>query len=102
MEGYNYIHGTVNHSEFFKDPLTGIDTNAMEGMWAVMKKNIAPSLRATADGIQQYLYEWMWRRHYSGRLWAGILESLSMVQYNNAGEHVFAEGTLRPLLFLLF
>lgn len=28
-----YIHRTVNHSKFFKDPVTGVHTNCIEAIW---------------------------------------------------------------------
>ena len=31
--GYDYNHSTVNHSEHFKDPLTGTHTNTIEGRY---------------------------------------------------------------------
>jgi transposase-like protein len=41
--GYNslssegYIHQTVNHSLFFKDPITGVNTNRIESSWRASK-----------------------------------------------------------------
>ena len=28
-----YKHETVNHSKFFKDPISGVHTNTIEGNW---------------------------------------------------------------------
>ena len=33
MEGCEYVHDTVNHSKSFKDPITEVSTNAVEGRW---------------------------------------------------------------------
>jgi hypothetical protein len=30
LEGYE--HNTVNHSKYFKDPITGVHTNTIEGI----------------------------------------------------------------------
>ena len=34
-------HCTVNHSKYFKDPVTGIHTNTIEGTWAGLKCKIS-------------------------------------------------------------
>lgn len=35
-----YKHGTVNHSEHFKDPITKVHTNNIESLWNAVKQSI--------------------------------------------------------------
>jgi ISXO2-like transposase domain len=50
-KAYNHIkeyfseHKTVNHSKFFKDPLTSVHTNTIEGNWSVIKERIHKTKR---------------------------------------------------------
>ncbi|GBN17481.1 hypothetical protein AVEN_112070-1 [Araneus ventricosus] len=32
-----YVHHTINHSKNFKDPITGVHTNGIEGTWGAIK-----------------------------------------------------------------
>jgi len=57
-------HFTVNHSENFKDPITGVHTNTIEGTWNGIKMKIAPRNR-TKTNITAGLLEFVWRRIYS-------------------------------------
>jgi len=66
------LHGTVNHSEHFKDPVTGVCTNSIEGTWAAMKW-VIPKRKRTLDMIEPYLFEYMWRANHSEDLWARFL-----------------------------
>lgn len=56
-----YIHKTVNHSKYFKDPKTGVHTNTIEGTWNGIKLGLSPRNR-TEKGMMQHLLEYQWRK----------------------------------------
>jgi transposase-like protein len=79
-KGYNdlnkigYKHKTVNHKKHFKDPITGIHTNTIEGTWNGLKQSIIPRDRNKKD-IVLYLREYQWRkknREYN--IWKNFLK----------------------------
>jgi transposase-like protein len=82
-KGYNfldessaYTHRTVNHSRGFKDPVSGIHTNSIEGTWASIKAMIPKrcrSNRALGDRLDVVI----WRRQNESRLWCALLEALT-------------------------
>lgn len=79
-ERLGYEHHTVNHSLWFKDPNTGIDTNTVEGTNSALKRFI-PVRNRTESSIPSFLFEFIWRRKYSGSLWASFIEALNDVAY---------------------
>ena len=34
----NFTHKTVNHSMFYVDPVSGENTNSVEGFWSILKR----------------------------------------------------------------
>jgi hypothetical protein len=66
-KGYNnlnkigYKHMTVNHSKYFKDPITNVHTNHIEGTWSALKQSIIPRNRTKKD-ILLHLKEYQWRK----------------------------------------
>lgn len=88
-KGYNcitkefdvYAHQTVNHSKTFKDPDTGTHTNTIEGTWNGLKMSIKPRNR-TKNGINDHLFEFIWRRTNRDKLWNAFLHALSIVYYD--------------------
>ncbi|CAB9530039.1 ankyrin repeat protein [Seminavis robusta] len=66
----------VNHSENYKDPVTGACTNTIEGTWNGVKKRV-PARKRTEEGVKPCLFEFMWRRMNQGRLWRALLEALA-------------------------
>ena len=66
-KGYNnlrnigYKHKTVNHKKYFKDPITKVHTNTIEGTWNGLKQSIIPRNRNKKD-IILHLKEFQWRR----------------------------------------
>lgn len=76
IQEQNYDHVAVNHSLHYVDPVTGLHTNTMEGMWNGMKKKIPRQGFKNDKMLQEYLGEQMWRRANKGRLWEAAMEAL--------------------------
>ena len=72
----DYTHMTVNHSQHFKDPETGVHTNTIEGTWAAIKAKIAKRYRCES-GIQNHLGVFIWRRQNCENLWKAIITALT-------------------------
>lgn len=63
LEDEGFKHFRVNHSVSFKDPETGVHTNAIEGTWSAIKRKL--SSRTVTDQFDFYLAEYVWRRVHS-------------------------------------
>lgn len=68
-----FQHLTVNHSQCFKNPLTGVHTNTIEGTWNGFKICIRPRNRVR-DGIETQIAEFQWRRLHKDNRWDALLE----------------------------
>jgi transposase-like protein len=79
--GQSFEHRTVNHSENYKDPETGVHTNGIEGTWNGLKMLIKPRNRVK-EGIERHLTEFIWRRQNQNRLWEAFIEALASVYYH--------------------
>jgi transposase-like protein len=75
-------HFTVNHSVEFKNSITGVHTNTIEGYWNGIKLCLAPRNR-TKDAIGPHLHEHIWRRKNRGCEWSGLLEAFRVVSFEN-------------------
>lgn len=78
---FNIEHHTVNHSLWFKDPETGINTNTVEGTNFAIKRSI-PQRNRTATSIPEHLLEFIWRRTHRETLWDSFLSCLREVAYS--------------------
>jgi ISXO2-like transposase domain len=74
-------HYTVNHSENFVDPITGVHTNSIEGNWAGLKRRIPVRCRVRSS-ISEHLLENIWRRNHENSLWDSFLLALKDVSYD--------------------
>lgn len=74
------IHQTVNHSVCFADPITGVNTNTVEGTNNALKIQIRPRNR-TAQ-VDEHLSEFIWRRKNSDHLWEAFIEALRDIHYD--------------------
>jgi hypothetical protein len=75
-----FIHRTVNHSKHFKDPISGVNTNTVEGTNSGLKMHIRP--RNRTQGVDSYLTEIIWRRKNADRLWEAFISALRDVHYD--------------------
>jgi transposase-like protein len=73
-------HQVVNHSRNFVDPVTGVHTNTIEGMWNGFKIAI-PIRNRTAGFLDECLAEVIWRRNNKDNLWDGFLACLKDTAY---------------------
>jgi transposase-like protein len=76
--GFN--HMTVNHSITFKDPITGANTNTIEGTNGALKIMIRPRNR-TKD-VDGHLAEFVWRRKHENALWKAFISALREIHYD--------------------
>ena len=60
-EGFQHL--TVNRSLNFVDADTGAHTQNIENTWWVAKRNL-PQTGRSRDMFENYLLEFLWRRHY--------------------------------------
>jgi transposase-like protein len=74
-------HQTVNHSKWFKDPTTGVNTNTVEGTNYAIKKSVQPRNRTKKD-LPLLLDEFVWRRKNSLTLWESFINALKEVSYD--------------------
>lgn len=85
-KGYNgldngpYEHATVNHSLHFKDPITGVHTNTIEGTWNGLKMQIKPRNRVKGS-IDEHLWEFIWRKINKDTLWDSFIHALKIAYY---------------------
>ena len=73
-------HVTVDHSKNFKDAITGAHTNHAEAMWYALKRKI-PNNERNPDKIDNYIFEFMWRRQNKNNVWEAFLKCLVDVSY---------------------
>lgn len=71
---------TVNHSQTFKDPITGVHTNIVEGTNFALKRFI-PARNRTAKDLGDRLVSFIWRRQRESNLWNFLLKAFASVLY---------------------
>jgi hypothetical protein len=70
-----YVHKSVNHSLWFKDPVSGVHTNNVEAYWCSIKKRFK-MLNGTSRALTaSYLDEHMYRERY-GRTYSDMFNSI--------------------------
>jgi len=80
LDDFGMEHQTVNHTDHFVDPVTGVHTNTIEGTWNGMKMNTRRQ-HYNREFIDGALMEFIWRRRYAGDLWNRLLHAMRHVMY---------------------
>ena len=57
-------HQTVNHSQYFRDPETGVHTNAIEGLWGQLKLFQQRKRGISRYVLPGYVDEFWWQEPY--------------------------------------
>ena len=85
--GYSFLrhideveHLTVNHSQTFRDPVTGVHTNTVEGTNFALKRWI-PVRNRTENDLGPRLFSFIWNRQHDNSLWMPLLGAMSRVPY---------------------
>jgi len=86
LADFGMEHQTVNHTEHFVDPVTGVHTNTIEGTWNGMKMHICRQ-HFNREFIDGALMEFIWRRRYAGDLWNRLLHAMQHVIYDADAEN---------------
>ena len=78
IERLGYTLYTVNHSENFVCPHSGVHTNNIEGMWAKAKRKFRHMSGTSEDNFGGYLEEFVWLKRYKNmrfqRIFTHIVE----------------------------
>lgn len=83
IEGFNFKHYTVNHTENFVDPETGAHTQRIESTWNSLKRTNKLHCGTSREMMDSYLCEFIWRRRHSGKdYFAEILKNIANFQKN--------------------
>lgn len=64
LTSLGYQHGTVNHSEHFVDPVTGVCTNSIEGYWSRIKRKVKHVSGSVGNMKWSHVDEAMYREAY--------------------------------------
>ena len=63
VQRYGRFHWNVNHTRTFVDPITGVHTQDIEGLWARVKRSFHSHIGIAPGLLQQYLDEWVFKNN---------------------------------------
>ena len=64
LSSYGWIHQTVNHSQHFVDPVTGVGTQEFESFWNQMKRKLRHFMCSQGDLQYDQVIEYMYRFNF--------------------------------------
>ena len=61
LKNYGFNYSFVNHSVNYVDPITGVNTNKIEGNWSALKLFLRQHNVKNRDWVESYVHEWCFR-----------------------------------------
>lgn len=80
LESLGFTHFTVNHSRFFVDPITGINTQLIENTWSIYKRKFRARGINYSCKINEYFLEFMLKLKYGNRVFTVIMENIYLIE----------------------
>ena len=84
LRGFGYTHLTVNHQQYFIDPVTGAHTQTVERLWRSLKKRKKVYEGLPEKSIKGHVEEFVWRQNNEvtkTNAFRKTLEMLQMVEF---------------------
>ena len=84
LDALGYIHWNVNHEDGFVNPLSGMHTNTVEGMWALLRGYLRKYRGIRLEQLQSFLDEFAFRRNMSLHrrgLWSNLMLTIGVKQH---------------------
>jgi transposase-like protein len=75
-----FSHQSVNHRVNFKDPVTQVHTNTVEGTNSAIKAKISKRYR-TKGALTPHLHTFIWKRLHENGLWGALIDALKKPNY---------------------
>ncbi len=75
-------HEVVNHSIEFKDSVSGVHTNTIEGTWSGVKDGLKKRKRG-AQFVNDELWRFIWERQNKGNRWQMLLLAIKCTFYED-------------------
>ena len=76
----NYTHLMVNHSVEYVNSENGCCTNAIEGTWNGVKRNI-PVRNYNSKDLDSHLLYFIWQRQNEGHIWLALLTAIKETHF---------------------
>lgn len=64
LSNLGFVHKTVNHSNNFVDPVTGVCTNHIEGYWSNLKQYLRRLGVMSSPFLEEYIDQYLWEQCY--------------------------------------
>ena len=88
-----YLHESVNHSKYFKDPATGVHTNFIEERWSKLRRKFKAMIGTLRDFVPSYIDEFLWRESYGGKFSSDYTKTFKALLSDIANQYKFPQET---------
>ena len=79
-----FTYNGVNHTHEYKNSITGVDTNSIEGLWRGIKVAIPKRHFSNDMDLDSELACFVWRRRHEHTLWDSLLKAFGCVKFECA------------------